>query len=269
MSDFALWQWIGLAVAALLIGLSRGGVAGLGILVAAVAANCIPAKAATGFVLPLLIVGDLVALKMFRGHFDRSHLLRLFPWTIAGLLIGWFTMGRIDDTQARMLIGALIVAMVAGHVDSKRRGREAGDEMRPAPTWLAPLAGLLAGFTTLVANAAGPVMIVYLLAMRVPKLQFLGTSARFFLLLNLVKIPFMVQLGLVDGSSLASNALLVPLVLLGALIGRWLVHRIDQRRFELIAVVLTFVAGVKLLVGEPVSHSLGHGYPQRPRALEG
>ncbi len=249
MNDFALWQWIGLAVAALLIGLSRGGVAGLGILVAAVAANCMPAKAAAGFVLPLLVVGDLVGLRLFHRHADWSHLWRLLPWTLGGLIVGWFTMGRIDDTQARVLIGALVVAMVAGHVDSKRRARQAGGEMRPAPTWLAPLAGLLAGFTTLVANAAGPVMIVYLLAMRVPKLQFLGTSAWFFLLLNLVKLPFMVQLGLVDRPSLASNALLVPLVVLGALAGRWLVHRIDQRRFELIAVIFTFAAGVKLLVG--------------------
>lgn len=249
MNDFATWQWAGLAAAALLIGLSRGGVAGLGILVAAVAANCLPAKEASGFVLPLLLVGDLVGLRMFHRHVERAHLWRLLPWTAAGLLVGWFTLGRIDDDQARLLIGALVVAMVAGHVESKRRARLGDGGLRPAPSWLAPIAGLLAGFTTLVSNAAGPVMIVYLLAMRVPKLQFLGTSAWFFLVLNLVKVPILAQLGLVNSGSLLANALLVPLVVVGAFFGRWLVHRLDQKRFELIAVILTFAAGVKLLVG--------------------
>lgn len=247
MMDLTTAQWVGLVVAALLVGLSKGGVAGLGVLVAAVAANVLPAKAASGFVLPLLIAGDLVGLKMFHRHADWSQLWRLFPWTAAGVLVGYFTMGRIDDEQARLLIGALIVAMVAGHLESRRRARDGGSKT-PPPDWLAPLAGLLAGFTTLVANAAGPVMIVYLLAMRLPKLQFLGTAAWFFCLLNLAKVPFMAHLGLITTGSLTTNAVLVPVVVLGALAGQWLVHRLDQRRFETIALVLSLVAGVNLLI---------------------
>ncbi len=249
MMDLSTGQWAGLALAALLVGLSKGGVAGLGILVAAVAANVLPAKAASGFVLPLLIAGDLVGLRLFHRHADWSQLWRLMPWTAAGLLVGWFTLGRLDDAQARLLIGALVVAMMAAHLESRRRATGGTERKQAPPDWLAPLAGLLAGFTTLVANAAGPVMIVYLLAMRLPKLQFLGTSAWFFCILNLVKVPFMVQLGLVNPSSLATNAVLVPLVVLGALVGRWVVGRLDQKRFELIAVGLTLAAGVKLLVG--------------------
>ncbi len=249
MMDLSTGQWAGLALAALLIGLSKGGVAGLGILVAAVAANVLPAKAASGFVLPLLIAGDLVGLRMFHRHADWGQLRRLMPWTAAGLFVGWFMLGRLDDAQARLLIGALLVAMVAGHLDSRRRAATAEGPAPTPPEWLAPLAGLLAGFTTLVANAAGPVMIVYLLAMRLPKLQFLGTAAWFFCVVNLVKVPFMLQLGLVNPGSLAANAVLVPLVVLGALAGRWVVLRLDQKRFELISFVLTLAAGVRLLVG--------------------
>ena len=247
--DLTTGQWLGLAAAALLIGLSKGGVAGLGILAAAVAANVLPAKAASGFVLPLLVVGDLIGLRMFQRHADWSQLWRLFPWTVAGVLVGYCTLGRVDDTEARLLIGALIVALVAAHLEARRRAREQTDSAALPPEWLAPLAGLLAGFTTLVANAAGPVLIVYLLAMRLPKLQFLGTSAWFFGLLNLAKVPFMAHLGLVNWGSLASNARLVPVVVLGALAGRWLVARLDQKRFELLALVLALLAGVKLLVG--------------------
>ncbi len=247
MMELTTAQWAGLAVAALLVGLSKGGVAGLGILVAAVAANVLPAKAASGFVLPLLVAGDLVGLRMFHRHADWTQLWRLFPWTAAGVLLGYFLMGRRDDRQEKLLVGTLVVAMVGWHLAMQHGARD-GRPDGPS-RWLAPVAGLLAGFTTLVANAAGPVMIVYLLAMRLPKLEFLGTSAWFFCLLNLGKVPFMAHLGLVNTGSLGTNAVLVPLVVLGALAGRWLVHRMDQKRFELVALVLSLLAGVKLLVG--------------------
>ena len=248
MMELTTAQWLGLAMVAVLAGLAKGGVAGLGVLVAAVATNLLPAKTATGFVLPLLIVGDLIGLRLFHRHAAWPQLWRLLPWTIAGLAVGWFTLGRLDDTQARLIIGALVVAMVAGHFESRRRER-GGERRMQAPVWLAPIAGLLAGFTTLIANAAGPVMIVYLLAMRLPKLEFLGTAAWFFLLLNLAKVPFMVHLGLVTPSSLATNAVLVPLVAAGALLGRWLAERLDERRFEMIAMGLALLGGLKLLIG--------------------
>lgn len=248
MMELTTAQWIGLATVALVAGLSKGGVAGLGVLVAALAANVLPAKVATGFVLPLLIVGDFVGLRMFHRHADWSQLWRLVPWTIAGVLVGWFTMDRIDDEQAKLLIGALLVAMVAGHLESRRRAKERGEAREEPPSWLAPIAGLLAGFTTLVANAAGPVMMVYLLAMRLPKLQFLGTAAWFFCVLNLAKVPFMVHLGLIDERSLRINTLLLPLVIAGALVGRWLVQRMNQTRFEALVLGLSLLAGVKMLV---------------------
>ncbi len=248
MMELTPAQWSGLAVVALLAGLSKGGVAGLGVLVAALAANVLPAKLATGFVLPLLLVGDFAGLRLYHRHADWSRLWRLLPWTAAGVVVGWFTLDRVDDEQAKLLIGALLVAMVAGHLESRRRAREQVGRPAEPPSWLAPLAGLLAGFTTLLANAAGPVMMVYLLAMRVPKLQFLGTAAWFFCVLNLAKVPFMVHLGLIDAGSLRTNALLAPLVVAGALVGRWLVERINQARFEALVLVLTLAAGVRLLV---------------------
>jgi uncharacterized membrane protein YfcA len=106
---------------------------------------------------------------------------------------------------------------------------------------------VLAGFTTLVANAAGPLMAVYMLAMRLPKMDFVGTGAVFFLLLNLFKVPFMVHLGLINAESFAINLWLAPIVIAGAWFGRKLVLRIDQRVFENIALVLSVVAGLKLL----------------------
>jgi uncharacterized membrane protein YfcA len=106
---------------------------------------------------------------------------------------------------------------------------------------------VLAGFTTLVANAAGPLMAIYLLAMRLPKMEFVGTGAVFFMLLNLFKVPFMVNLDLINAQSVRLNLWLAPAVLIGGLVGRKILVKIDQRLFENLALILSALAGLKLL----------------------
>jgi uncharacterized membrane protein YfcA len=141
------------------------------------------------------------------------------------------------------MIGGIVLSLVAMHFI---RRRVAGHETEHG-AWFAPTIGVLAGFTTLVANAAGPLMAVYMLAMRLPKMDFVGTGAVFFLILNLFKVPFMVHLGLITSASFTLNLLLAPLVVAGAWFGRKLVMSIDQRVFENLALVLGAIAGVKLL----------------------
>jgi len=209
-------------------------------------ANALPARAATGVVLPMLIVGDLFAVAAYRQHLVWSHLWRLFPWTVAGVVCGWYALARLDDAWAGRLIGTIVVTMLLVHFWRSRQPSEA-----PAPAAFPILAagtGVLAGFCTLVANAAGPVMNIYLLAMRLPKLEFMGTGAVFFLLLNWFKVPFMVNLGLITPASLLLNLWLAPAVILGALAGRRLLGRINQRGFERLTLVLTAAAALKLLV---------------------
>ena len=106
---------------------------------------------------------------------------------------------------------------------------------------------MLAGFTTLVANAAGPLMVIYLLAMRLPKMEYVGTAAVFFFLLNLFKVPFMVNLGLINAASFSFNLMLAPAVIVGALVGRVILKRIDQKLFENLALGLAAAAGLRLL----------------------
>ena len=127
-----------------------------------------------------------------------------------------------------------------------RRKRPPGEDPELG-AWAAPVFGVLAGFTTLVANAAGPLMIIYLLSMRLPKLEYMGTGAYFFLLINLFKVPFMVNLGLIDARSFTGNLVLLPAVIVGALAGRVILRRIDQKLFENLALGLSAAAGLKLL----------------------
>jgi uncharacterized membrane protein YfcA len=243
MITFEPWEWALAILAALVVGISKAGISGLGMLAVVIFAQLMPAKQATGIVLPLLCFGDIVGAAVYRRHAKWPHIVRLFPWTAAGVVLGYFALDLVDERQARLLIGGIILALVIMHFV---RRRVSGHETEHG-SWFAPTIGVLAGFTTLVANAAGPLMAVYMLAMRLPKMDFVGTGAVFFLILNLFKVPFMVHLGLINSASFSINLLLAPVVLAGAWFGRKLVMKIDQRVFENLALALSVIAGLKLL----------------------
>ena len=241
--SFDPWQWALLALGAVLVGFSKTGISGLGLLFVVIFAQIMPAKQATGIVLPLLCFGDVIAVASYRQHAQWRHLWRLFPWTAAGVIAGYWAMNRIDERQARLLIGGIVLALVVMHLVRRRvHGHEADHG-----AWFPPVIGVLAGFTTLVANAAGPLMAVYLLAMRLPKMEYMGTGAVFFMLINLFKVPFMVRLGLINPGSFAVNLWLAPAVVVGALAGRKILPKINQKVFENLALGLSAAAGIKLL----------------------
>jgi len=241
--NFEPWQWALAVAGALLAGFSKTGVSGLGMLSVVIFAQILPAKQATGIVLPLLCFGDLIAVASYRQHAQWRHLWRLFPYTAAGVVIGFFAMDRIDERQARVLTGGIVLTLVVLHLVRRRvHGHEAEHG-----AWFPPTIGVLAGFTTLVANAAGPLMAVYLLAMRLPKMEYVGTAAVFFMLINLFKVPFMVNLGLINGASFTANLWLAPAVFAGALVGRRILPKINQKVFENLALGLSAVAGLRLL----------------------
>lgn len=240
---FEPWQWALAIAAATLVGVAKTGIGGLGMLAVVLFAQIMPAKQATGIVLPLLCFGDLVAVASYRQHAKWNYLWRLFPWTAAGIVIGYFALDRINERQAKFLIGTIVIALVTLHlVRRKKHGHEAEHG-----AWFPPTIGVLAGFTTLVANAAGPLMAIYLLAMRLPKMDFVGTGAVFFLLINLFKVPFMLDLGLITKASFTMNLMLAPAVFAGTWLGRKILVRIEQRVFENLALILSALAGLKLL----------------------
>lgn len=242
------WQWVIAAVAAALVGVSKTGIAGLGVLCVAVFALVIPStKQSTGIVLPLLIFGDVLAVLAYRRHAQWQYLWRLFPWAGVGVVAGYFAFSRVNDEQAKVMIGAIICGMVALHIWRRRQAQKNPDAPVNHAWWFAAALGVVVGFATLVANAAGPLMVIYLLAMRLPKMEYVGTGAVFFMLLNWFKVPFMIDLGLITGVSLWFNAVLAPAVLAGALLGRWILPRINQKLFEMLALGLSAAAGLKLL----------------------
>ncbi|MDD2707727.1 MAG: sulfite exporter TauE/SafE family protein [Verrucomicrobiae bacterium] len=246
----SICQWAIALAGAFVLGVSKTGIAGVGSFVIAVFALILPARESTGIILPLLICGDVVAVKSYHRHAVWGHLWRLFPWAVTGIIIGYFTMDHINDQQVQRLIGAILLVMVAVHWWRRRmlsRDPEHADEHIPHGLWFSATMGLLAGFTTMVANAAGPIMILYLLAMGLPKMEFLGTGAWYFMILNVFKVPFSCHLGLINPSSFSLNLILAPAVVAGALWGRSVIQHINQKLFESIALVSTLVVGLRLL----------------------
>ena len=241
-------QWTCAVAGALMVGISKTGVSGLSILAVALFAYVFPSsKQASGLVLPLLIFADVIAVFSYRAHAQWRHLWRVFPWTALGVVIGFIALGRISDRATRWLIGGIIVALTA--IAYWRRWSGAARAPDATLHWSAAIfVGILAGFVTLIANAAGPLMAVYLLSMRLPKMQYVGTAAMFFMLLNLFKVPFMAALGLVTPASFSFNLWLLPAVFAGTLTGRWLLRRIDQALFENLVLALSAVAGLLLLL---------------------
>src|ERR1700730_17126093 len=242
-------QWICAVLGALMVGISKAGITGLSILSVALFTHVFPSsKQASGLVLPLLIFGDIVAVLSYRAHTQWRFLWKLMPWTAAGVVLGYFALGHISDGTARILIGVIIVSLcVLGYW----RRYVSVQTQETSETWhwtLAASIGIVAGFITLIANAAGPLMSIYLVAMRLQKMQFVGTVAVFFMVLNLFKVPFMVKLGLITPQSFEFNLILAPAVLLGALAGRWLLMRINQQLFDKLVLSLSAIAGVLLIL---------------------
>ncbi len=245
ISQLTPWQWALAALGAYLVGISKTGVAGLGVFAVALFASALPARESTGIVLVILIAADVVAVATYRRHASWPHLLRLFPWTAVGVVGGYLVMGRIDGQTTQRLIGAILILLVALQLWRRRRPGVAPDPTR-SHHLLSGLTGVSAGFATMVANAAGSIMNLYLLTMRMPKVVFMGTAAWFFFIINLFKVPFSYSLGLINQESLPISLLLAPVAIAGALTGRILIRHINQQVFEVLALVLTMVAGLRL-----------------------
>ncbi|MFV0427097.1 MAG: sulfite exporter TauE/SafE family protein [Beutenbergiaceae bacterium] len=248
--DLSALAWAALAVGALTIGISKTAIPGANIAIA-LFAMVLPAKPSTAAVLLLLIVGDLFALWFYRRHADWTVLRRLVPPVIAGVAVGAVFLAYASNDLVGRVIGAILISVISLGLVQRWRVARRADQVQPHPSagWAQAAAyGSLGGFTTMVANAAGPVMSMYFLAVRLPVTTFLGTSAWFFFVINVTKVPFALGLGLVSPQLLLIDLILVPFVVVGAFLGRVLIRYLSQRVFEWTVIVASIAGAVYLLV---------------------
>lgn len=227
------------------MGLSKTGLPGLGLVFVPLMALAFGAKVSTGVLLPILNLGDLFAVAYYRRHADVARLVRLLPWALVGLGAGVGVGASLPDAEFKRLLGVLVLVLLGLMIwQETRRDKESV----PQGWWFPALAGLAAGFTTMVGNAAGPVMSLYLLAMRLPKNAFIGTSAWFFLIINLVKVPLQIVFWHnISWASFAVDLAVLPAIAAGAWLGLRLVGKIPERAFKVLVLSMTGLSALFLL----------------------
>lgn len=241
-ADWTFWC-IG-ALAAFLCGVAKTGVPGLGVLVVPVMAMIFPARESVGALLPMLLVGDVAALLFFRRHADWPVMWRLFPWAFAGMGAAALVLRVVTDTQLKPLLGVLVFALLGLELARKRFGWL----NTPHQRWFTASAGVLTGFATTVGNMAGPIANIFLIGKGFAKLEFMGTVAWFFFIINLTKVPVFLYNGMITAETLRFDLYMLPAVLAGGMLGRVILHLIPDRAFMIVVMVLAAVAAVKLLV---------------------
>jgi uncharacterized protein len=240
-------QWMLAGTGALMIGFAKTGVPGTGILVVPIMALVFGARESVGIVTPMLIVGDIFAVAYYRRHAQWPQLWRLVPWIIPGIVVGCAVWLALDNEEgAKMfapLVGWIVMVMLLLDLLRKRMG---WDNI-PHQTWFTAATGVTGGATTYLANAAGPIMNLYFLSFGLPKQQFIGTAAWYFMIVNASKIPFYLYLGIVNRDSIGVNLAMAPLIAVGAVVGIVVFHHIPQKLFNSLVLVLAGVAALKLI----------------------
>jgi uncharacterized membrane protein YfcA len=243
--DLDLFGWIVVAFSALMVGISKTGIPNVAIVVVPLMALILPTRKSTGLLLGILILADLFAIVYHRRNAKWGHVLRLLPPALAGIVAGYFGLEWVSDRQLKPIIGGIVLVMLGVNYWRMRAKRD--DEPVPTQTWFAVVLGFMAGVTTMMANAAGPVMAIYLLAMRLPKIAFVGTAAWFFFVVNWLKVPFSASLDLMTAESVKVNLMMLPFIALGAVAGIVLLKRIPQKAFTAVIQILAAAAAIKLL----------------------
>lgn len=241
IGDLANPQIIYIAVAALLVGFSKTSVGGVGILAVLLMALAIPGKGSPGVLLPMLILADIFAVIYYRRHCQWGILLRLVPLTAIGVVIGYLLVDIIPVDIFQILLGFIILSMLVIEVFLPKNTKGGGP-------FLTGFVGVAAGIATMIANAAGPIFGVYLLRMGLKKEEFVGTRSWFFLLLNVFKIPFSMNLGLITVETLKLDLLFIPAIMLGAFLGYVFLKHINMVVFKWLIRTVVVIAAARLIL---------------------
>jgi len=238
------WFWV--ILCALCVGMGKAGLSGIGMFIVPVLASVFGAKPSTGILLPMLIMGDVISVIYYHRHADLKLLLKLAPATVAGIIIAVYVGKIINDQQFKNLLAVIILAGVVIMIWNERKKSR---ESIPHNWFFASFAGLLGGFTTMIGNAAGPVMTIYFLSMNLKKNNFIGTSAWFFLLVNLFKVPFHIyNWGTITSRTFMFDLGMFPFIILGAVIGIYIVRLIPEKPYRIFIIASTVFAAVKLFL---------------------
>lgn len=237
------WFWAVAVPAVILVGLAKGGFAGIGVLAVPLMALTISPVAAAGILLPVLLVQDAYSVWVFRHARDDATLKIMLPGAALGIFIGWLLAARVSVALVELLVGLTAVLFAVQ--------RLAGGQGRASPALASSLAGFglgaAAGFTSQIAHAGGPPFQMHVLPKGLARDSFIGTSAIFFAVVNWLKVPAYWALGQFSAANLTVAAALLPLALASTWAGVRLVRKVDAEPFYRIVLTLMLLVGGKLI----------------------
>jgi uncharacterized protein len=239
-------DWLLIAISAMLIGMSKTGVPGVSMIVVPTLAMIFGGKQSTGVLLPILIMADVFGVVFYHRHAEWKHLLRALPWALAGLILALWIGNLVNDEQFKRII-AITVFVSIGLMVWKDKGLK--NTFVPEKWWFAAIMGVAGGFATMIGNVAGPVFAIYLLAMHLPKNSFIGTTAWFFAIMNLTKLPLQIIVWEnINFHTAIIDLLVFPFIALGAWLGIMVVKRIPDHSYRWIVITITLISAFLILI---------------------
>lgn len=242
-ADPVFWLVAGLAI--ILVGLAKGGFAGLGATAMPLIALVMDPVQGAAMLLPILMVQDIVSVWSFRSEYDRALLWQMLPGAAAGIFLGWLFANSVPTGAVKGLVGLIALAFGAYRMFEGRLGKTG--RAAALPGWVGTFWGGVAGFTSHVAHAGGPPFQIWALSRNLPHTIFIGTSAIFFTAVNYMKVPAYLALGQLTAETLRLTALFLPLAIASTIAGVILVRRISPARFHLAINLLMIGVGAELI----------------------
>ena len=243
--NLTVLQWIFIGVSVVVLGLSKSGIKGIGIINVLILAFVFGEKASTGILLPMLIFADIIAVIYYNKHAQWGFIRKLMPAMVIGVLVGVLVGNDISETLFKRIMAIIIIAsvMIMFYTENKKR------IIVPTGLWFSTSTGFLAGFSTMIGNLAGPIANVYFLAMRLPKNEFIGTAAWLFFIINVFKLPFHFFIWkTVSVKTLVLNSALIPLLVFGFFLGAYLVKLISNTNYRRFVLIITAFGGIFMLL---------------------
>ncbi len=235
------FQWTVAILSALLVGVSKSGLNSISIITVTTFAWVFGSKISTGILLPMLIIGDILAVLYYKRAVHWQSFWRLLPWVIGGILIGVWVGKDLEEAVFKKMMAAIVLIIVVGLFWLEKKPLKNASELKS----FSGIMGIATGFTSMVGNQAGGFATVYLLSMRLPKNHFIGTNASLFLFVNLFKLPFHIfSWQTVNTHSLSINLMLIPFLIVGFYSGIFIVKMIDEKHYRQVILWLTALAAV-------------------------
>ncbi|PQV46020.1 hypothetical protein CLV33_11171 [Jejuia pallidilutea] len=243
--NLSIFQWVAVFLAAFILGFSKSGIKGIGIIIILILAFVFGEKASTGILLPMLISADIIAVSYYNRHTQWRFIKKLMPSMVIGVLVGVWVGDAISELLFKRIMAIIIIGSVGIMWFFEKRKTNA----IPQNKVFSNSAGFLAGFSTMIGNLAGPISNIYFLAMRLPKNEFIGTAAWLFFIINVFKLPFHFFVWkTVTKESLALNLILVPAVVIGFFLGARLVKLISNVNYRRFIIIVTALGGIIMLL---------------------